>query len=173
MTQNRCNIYLVGPMGSGKTTVGRLLAKRLGMTFLDSDHELEAHTGVRIPVIFEHEGEAGFRDREQAMIDSLCQRPNIVMATGGGSVIREQNRRRLKSSGFVIYLHAPVDQLLQRTGKDKNRPLLQTPDPRATLSELLEERQAYYREVANLCVDTSDSDVRHVVETILSHVDAE
>lgn len=141
-------------MGAGKTTIGRQLAKQLKLTFLDSDHEIEDRTGARIPLIFEIEGEEGFRKREAAMIDELTQRENIVLATGGGAVLREENRRHLRERGTVVYLHAELDDLLERTRKDRNRPLLQTADPRARLAALIGERDRLYREVAHLVIDT-------------------
>lgn len=161
------NIFLIGLMGAGKTTIGRQLAQSLGKNFLDSDHEIEARTGVNIPLIFELEGEDGFREREAVVIDELTKRENIVLATGGGVVLREENRQKLKQRGTVIYLQASVDQLLERTRKDKNRPLLQTADPRARLSSLLDEREPLYLELADLVVTTGQGSIRSVVETIL------
>ncbi|MFO8023542.1 shikimate kinase, partial [Thiohalophilus sp.] len=131
------NIFLIGLMGAGKTTIGRQLAQALGKEFIDSDHEIENRTGVNIPLIFELEGEQGFREREAAVIDDLTARDNVVLATGGGAVLYEQNRQHLKERGTVIYLQARVGQLLERTHKDKNRPLLQTADPEARLQALL------------------------------------
>ncbi|MEJ2567017.1 MAG: shikimate kinase [Gammaproteobacteria bacterium] len=124
------NIFLVGLMGAGKSTIGRHLAKSLGMEFVDSDHELERRTGASIPLIFDVEGEAGFRQREKKLIDELTQRNRIVLATGGGVVLDPDNRAWLRERGRVIYLYATVEQLLTRTAKDRNRPLLQTADPR-------------------------------------------
>jgi len=161
------NIFLVGLMGAGKTTIGRQLAQSLGKQFLDSDHEIEARTGVNIPLIFELEGESGFREREAAVIDELTGRENVVLATGGGAVLREQNRRHLKQRGTVVYLQANVEQLLERTRKDKNRPLLQTADPAARLTALLQEREPLYLELADLVVNTGQGSVRSVVEAIL------
>ena len=129
------NIFLVGLMGAGKTSLGKLLARRLGKTFYDCDHEIELATGVRIPVIFEIEGEAGFRARESRMLAQLVQRRNIVLATGGGAVLSEQNRALLIGHGTVVYLRAAPQDLWQRTRHDRNRPLLQTPDPLAKLSQ--------------------------------------
>ena len=154
-------------MGAGKTTIGRQLAQSLGKQFLDSDHEIEARTGVNIPLIFELEGESGFREREAAVIDELTGRENVVLATGGGAVLREQNRRHLKQRGTVVYLQANVEQLLERTRKDKNRPLLQTADPAARLTALLQEREPLYLELADLVVNTGQGSVRSVVEAIL------
>lgn len=157
------NIYLVGLMGAGKTSVGKLLAKRLSRQFYDSDHEIEARTGVRIPVIFEIEGEAGFRQRESAMIDELTQVDGIVLATGGGAVLDPRNRALLHERGTVVYLRAGVDELYNRTRRDRNRPLLQTADPRGRLAELLKVRDPLYREVAHIIVDTGSQSLRTLI----------
>ena len=157
------NIYLVGLMGAGKTSVGKLLAKRLSRQFHDSDHEIEARTGVRIPVIFEIEGEAGFRQRESAVIDELTQAENIVLATGGGAVLDPRNRELLHSRGTVVYLRASVDELYNRTRRDRNRPLLQTADPRGRLAELMKVRDPLYREVAHVVVDTGSQSLRTLI----------
>ena len=157
------SIFLVGLMGAGKTSVGKLLARRLGKTFHDADHVLEARTGVRIPVIFEIEGEAGFRARECALIDELTRLDDIVLATGGGAVIAESNRAALKTRGTVVYLRANVDELWNRTRHDRNRPLLQTADPRARLHELHEQRDPLYRDVAHLIVDTGSQSVKTLI----------
>jgi len=157
------NIYLVGLMGAGKTSVGKLLAKRLARQFHDSDHEIEARTGVRIPVIFEIEGEAGFRQRESAVIDELTQTEGIVLATGGGAVLDPRNRELLHSRGTVVYLRASVDELYNRTRRDRNRPLLQTADPRGRLAELMKVRDPLYREVAHIIVDTGSQSLRTLI----------
>lgn len=157
------SIFLVGLMGAGKTSVGRLLARRLGKAFHDADHVLEARTGVRIPVIFEIEGEAGFRARECALIDEFTQIDDIVLATGGGAVISESNRAALKARGTVVYLRASVEDLWNRTCHDRNRPLLQTADPRARLQQLLEQRDPLYRDVAHLIVDTGSQSVKTLI----------
>lgn len=154
-------------MGAGKTTIGRQLAQALGKEFMDSDHEIEARTGVNIPLIFELEGEAGFRERESAVLDELTERDNVVLATGGGAVLREENRRHMKQRGMVVYLQADVEQLLERTRKDKNRPLLQTGDPEGRLTCLLQEREPLYLELADLVVNTGQGNIRSVVDTIL------
>ena len=159
-------IFLVGPMGAGKTTIGKQLAEALSMDFIDSDHEIEARTGVTIPHIFDVEGEDGFRRREEAIIDELTQKQNIVLATGGGAVIREANRQFLKQRGTVLYLHASIEQLLERTSRDKNRPLLQTEKPRAKLEELMAIREPLYREIADIVIDTEQQPVPKVVEYI-------
>src|SRR3954470_23727129 len=150
------SIFLVGLMGAGKTSVGRLLARRSGKTFYDSDHEIERRTGVKIPVIFEIEGEAGFRLREAAMLRELTVLDNIVLATGGGAVLREDNRQALRRNGTVVYLRASLEDLWQRTRHDRNRPLLRTPDPRAKLEELFAQRDPLYREVAAVVIDTGN-----------------
>lgn len=160
------NIFLVGLMGAGKTTVGRLLARHLGKTFIDADQELEARTGVRIPVIFELEGEAGFREREAALLAELVQRRDIVLATGGGAVLRPENRALLAKNGIVVYLDAAVDDLYARTRHDRNRPLLQTADPRARLKELHESRDPLYREIADIVVTSGQHSAQHVVREI-------
>ena len=148
------NIFLIGPMGAGKTTIGRHLATLLHKRFVDVDHEIERRTGVTIPVIFEIEGEAGFRRRESTLLTELSQDEDIVMATGGGAVLMEENRRILKERGTVVYLHADIDTLVERTRRDRNRPLLQTEDPRGKIEELLRQREPIYREVADVVVDT-------------------
>jgi shikimate kinase len=160
------NIFLVGLMGAGKTTVGRLLAKHLHKTFVDSDHEIEQRTGVNIPLIFELEGEAGFRAREAAMIEELTGRRGIVLATGGGAVLDQRNRENLRRNGTVIYLRAGLDDLWQRTRHDRNRPLLQTADPRARLGELFAQRDPLYREVADIVVDTGEQSVHSLVRQL-------
>ncbi|MCG8097766.1 MAG: shikimate kinase AroK, partial [Candidatus Thiodiazotropha taylori] len=142
------NLFLIGPMGAGKTTVGRQLAEHFRKEFIDSDLEIQRRTGVDIPTIFEFEGEEGFRQREQEVIDELTQRDEVVLATGGGAVIREQNRKALSSRGLVIYLHCTVEQQFERTHRDKNRPLLQTDDPMAKLKSLMAERDPLYRQTA-------------------------
>lgn len=148
------SIFLVGPMGVGKTTIGRQLAKLLDYEFIDSDHEIEAKTGASIAWIFDVEGETGFRQRETAMIDDLTQRSRVVLATGGGAVINPDNRRRLKQRGIVVYLKASINELLKRTAHDKSRPLLQTANPKEKLMALVQEREPWYTEVADLVFDT-------------------
>lgn len=160
------NIFLIGPMGAGKSTVGRFLAQRLGYSFLDSDHEIEARTGVTIPMIFDIEGEAGFRDREVLAIDELTQQSNLVLATGGGAVLREENRRALRSRGYVVYLRASVESLIQRTKSDRNRPLLQTDNPEQVIRELLETRDPIYMELADFVVETQQVSIYRVVKYI-------
>jgi shikimate kinase len=160
------SIFLVGMMGAGKTSVGRVLAKRLQKTFYDSDHVIEDRTGVKIPVIFEIEGEAGFRVRESAVVDELTALRDIVLATGGGAILSEKNRDRLRTRGTVVYLRASVRDLLNRTRHDKSRPLLQAGDPRARLTELYEKRDPLYREVAHLTVDTGNQSLTSLVNRL-------
>ena len=158
-------------MGAGKTTVGRAVARRLDRTFFDSDHEIEARTGARIPVIFEMEGEAGFRDRETQVIADLTQRENIVLATGGGAVLRPENRDCLKNHGIVVYLRANPHDLWLRTRKDKNRPLLQTEDPKGRLEALYEVRDPLYRECADFVIETGRPSVNGLVNMVLMQLE--
>jgi 3-dehydroquinate synthase len=166
------NIFLVGLMGAGKTTIGRMLARRLGMRFADSDHEIEARTGASVPWIFEIEGEASFRRREADMIRELTAGRGLVLATGGGAVLNPDSRRLLAERGTVIYLRASVNSILQRTSHDKNRPLLQTADPRRKLEDLTAQREPLYREVADLVIDTGRPNVQSMVQTILDQLAA-
>ncbi len=164
------NIYLVGPMGSGKTAVGRELARALALPFLDSDAEIERRTGVDVGYIFEREGESGFRRRERSMMGELTGRSGIVLATGGGVVLDERNRERLKSTGTVVYLQTGVDEQLKRTRRSTTRPLLRTENPRAVLEKLLAERRPLYEEVADIRIDTTGRRVRAVTSEIIKHL---
>jgi shikimate kinase len=164
--QSTCRIYLVGPMGAGKSTVGRALAAQLGWTFVDSDHEVEQRTGADIPWIFEIEGEAGFRDREAQMIEELTQRDNVVLATGGGAIMREESRTYLKSRGFVVYLAANVREQVRRTGKDSKRPLLAGKDRKAVLSDLMAERDPLYRQVSHVTLATENRSAKKLAQLI-------
>ncbi|AWL27776.1 shikimate kinase [Acinetobacter defluvii] len=161
------NLYLVGPMGAGKTTVGRHLADLLGREFLDSDHEIERKTGATIPWIFEKEGEQGFRTRESVVINELTTKKNLVLATGGGVVTQAVNREYLKQRGIVIYLYTPVELQLQRTYRDKNRPLLQVENPEQKLRDLLNIRDPLYREVAHYIIETNQGAARDLAQRIL------
>lgn len=161
------NLFLVGLMGAGKTTVGRTLARRLGKRFVDSDHEIEARTGASIPWIFEIEGEPSFRRREADMIRELTAQTGIVLATGGGAILNPDNRAFLKKRGTVIYLRASVDSILERTSHDKNRPLLQTENPRQRLEELMAQREPLYFEIADLVIDTGRPNVQTLVQHVL------
>jgi shikimate kinase/3-dehydroquinate synthase len=167
------NIYLVGLMGAGKTTVGRALAKKLNKRFIDSDHEIEARSGASIPLIFEVEGEENFRQREAEVIRDLTALQGIVLATGGGAILRKENRDFLKARGTVIYLRASISHILQRTSRDKNRPLLQTADPRKRLEELAREREPLYCEVADMIVETGRPNIPSLVHAILAQLGAE
>jgi shikimate kinase len=165
------SFFLVGPMGAGKSTIGRQLARTLNLEFIDSDRDIEARTGVDIPLIFELEGEEGFRKREQEMIDNLTRRPGIVLATGGGAVLSSINRQHLASRGKVIYLRTSVEQQLRRTARDRNRPLLQTENPEETLQELMKIRDPLYREVADWTIETDGCRVHDVVQKIVRHIE--
>lgn len=161
------NIFLIGPMGTGKSTIGRQIASLLRMDFVDSDHEIQDRTGVDIPTIFDFEGEEGFRRREKVVIDELTRKEGQVLATGGGSVLDPENRRNLSSRGYVIYLYCGVDQQYQRTMRDRNRPLLQTDDPLGRLRTLMDERDPLYRTTADLVVTTENRSASSVSKEIL------
>lgn len=163
-------IFLVGPMGAGKTSVGRQLAGALELDFVDADHEVERRAGVDIATIFEFEGEAGFRRRERLLIDQLTQRDGIVLATGGGAVLDADNRRALAERGLVVYLDTSVAEQLRRTRRDRGRPLLQSSDRRATLEKLYQERDPLYREVADIVVETNGRRRRSTVDRILARL---
>lgn len=165
------NLILIGPMGSGKTTVGKQLAKRTRMEFVDSDHMIEERCGVSISTIFDIEGEDGFRKRETKMIAELCERSNIVLATGGGAVATEENRILLRKSGFVVYLQTSIETQIARTQKTRNRPLLENVDAEKKLTELMEERGKLYEQEADLIVVSGERIVSKVVEEILSALD--
>ncbi|HEU5339452.1 MAG TPA: shikimate kinase AroK [Sulfuricaulis sp.] len=149
------NLFLIGPMGAGKSTIGRHLAELLNKDFRDSDSEIEKRTGAGIPLIFEIEGETGFRARESSILDDLTRLSNTVLATGGGAVLSEDNRKILRERGVVVYLHAPLETLLQRTRRDRHRPLLQTADRRRTLEDILKAREPVYRQAADMVIETS------------------
>ncbi|MGI6407636.1 MAG: shikimate kinase AroK [Gammaproteobacteria bacterium] len=165
------NLTLVGPMGAGKSTIGRLLARELGLAFKDSDRVIEERTGASIPLIFELEGERGFRDREQQVIAELMQCRGLVLATGGGAILRPENRSTLVSGSLVVYLHTSVEHQLERTARDRNRPLLQTDNPRQVLEDLLKVREPLYREVADIIIETDTRPPRLVVQEILEQLD--
>ena len=167
MKETSKNIVLVGPLGSGKTTVGRRLDYELNQDFFDTDHEIIDKTGVSIDHIFDIEGEEGFRKRESKILENLCQMSNIILATGGGIVILPKNRKILKNAGLVVYLSSSVDQLLRRTAKSKTRPLLENSnDRRRTITELIRARDLYYREVASLVIDTTGKKLHEVIDII-------
>jgi shikimate kinase len=161
------NIILIGPMGSGKSTIGQLLAKRLNRDFFDSDYYIEERTGVDIPRIFDIEGEDGFRLRETRALQELTQKNNLVLATGGGSIMRKENRDLLKKSGFIIFLDTSINQQMERLKHDKKRPLLQTEHPRERLTQLLEQRKPLYMELADLRIPTDRKYARKVAAEIM------
>jgi shikimate kinase len=165
------NIYLIGLMGAGKSTVGRMLAKRLGKTFFDSDHEIEKRCGVKIPTIFEMEGEEGFRKRESAVIKDLTQMQDIVLATGGGSVLLSENRTYLHENGYVVYLRANPHELWVRTRNDKGRPLLNTADPQKKLKELFEIRDPLYTSIAHQTVETGKPNVNQLTNKLVMQLE--
>lgn len=164
------NVFLVGMMGAGKSTAGRLVARRLKRPFHDSDHEVERRCGVSIPVIFEIEGEAGFRSREATVIAELTGLEDVVLATGGGVVLSEANRNLLATRGTVIYLHAPPASLYERVRQDRNRPLLATADPQARLQELYAQRDPLYREIADIVVETGRQSVQSLARQLLGRL---
>lgn len=165
--KNLHRVFLVGPMGAGKSTIGKYLASELYLEFCDTDTEIEKRTGADIPWIFDMEGEEGFRDREEQMVDELTQRDKVCLATGGGAILRPNNRRVLGARGFVVYLYASVDEQIKRTARDRRRPLLQNDDPGATLAELMAERDELYREVADYIIDTDGCSSRTVAQKLV------
>ncbi len=164
------NLYLIGPMGAGKSTIGRLLSSELELEFIDSDREIELRCGTNIPWIFDKEGESGFRDREECAIDELTQREGILLATGGGVVMRPANRSHLAGRGTVVYLRTSVEQQLARTSRDKNRPLLQTESPKQVLSDLFAIRDPLYQEVADIVIQTDQRNPKNVVNEIIKRL---
>ena len=167
------NIFIIGPMGAGKSTIGRQLAEALSFRFEDSDHEIQRRTGVDISTIFEYEGEEGFRNREQQAIADLTNQEGIVLATGGGAILREVSRQNLAARGVVIYLHCSPEQQFSRTNRDRNRPLLQTEDPLERLRQLMDEREPLYRQVADLVVSTEKRGTASVVKEIRRRLETE
>ncbi len=167
---SKSNIFLIGPMGAGKTTIGRRLADARAMQFIDSDHEVEQRTGVDIAFIFEKEGEAGFRKRETQALDELTLRQNLVLATGGGAVLDPLNRQNLSARGFVVYLHASIEQQIARTERTDHRPLLQGGDRREILERLLAIRDPLYREIADLVIETDGRNARLLARAIEEHL---
>ncbi|MDJ0805600.1 MAG: shikimate kinase AroK [Gammaproteobacteria bacterium] len=166
------NLFLIGPMGAGKTTVGKQLSRALGMEFMDSDLEIQRRTGVDIPTIFEFEGEQGFRDRERAVIEELTAKEGIVLATGGGAVLDADNRRVLSSRGLVIYLHCSPEHQYDRTYRDRNRPLLQTENPLEKLKDLMQIREPLYRQTADMVVISERRNAQAVVREIQAGLEA-
>jgi len=174
MLQNPKNIFLIGPMGVGKSTIGRKLASLLRMEFEDTDHEIQRRTGVDIPTIFDFEGEEGFRNRERAVVEELTQNIGLVLATGGGVVLDPENRRCLSARGVVVYLSCSTEQQYDRTRQDRNRPLLQTDDPKGKLQDIMDERDPIYREMADLVISTEKRNaavVAREIEQRLSELD--
>ncbi len=172
MLQELPSVFLVGPMGAGKTTIGRLLAKQLGREFVDSDWYIESQTGADIAWIFAKEGESGFRTRETRAIDELTKREKIVLATGGGAVMCSDNREFLYQRGIVVYLNAPVEVQMARTAKDKSRPLLQQPNPRKILQALYSARDPLYRQIAHIIIPTGHTYPRHMVSQLLQQLES-
>ena len=166
----RSSVYLVGMMGAGKTTVGRILARRLKLRFVDCDVEIERRCGVRVPVIFDVEGEAGFRARESQVLEELVALEGIVLATGGGAVLAADNRRRLAASGVVVYLRAQPEDLYERVRHDRNRPLLATADPLARLRSLFAERDPLYRGIADVVIDTGRQTVQALARVLVEEL---
>ncbi len=167
------NLFLIGMMGAGKSTIGRLLARRLKRPFYDSDHEVERRCGVAIAIVFDIEGEAGFRARESQVVDELSALKGVVVATGGGAVLDPENRRRLAARGTVVYLHALPAELYQRVRHDRKRPLLATPDPRRTLEQLYAQRDPLYREIADCVVDTGRQSASALARDLLGRLEEE
>ena len=170
MTQS---VFLIGPMGAGKSTIGRLLSQELKFEFYDSDKVIEDRCGADIPWIFDKEGEAGFREREESVINELTQQKGIVLSTGGGAVLRAENRQHLASRGTVVYLCTSVEQQLARTARDRNRPLLQTANPEAVLRKLFEERDPLYRSVADIIIETDQRNPRWVIQDLKKRLEGE
>jgi shikimate kinase len=166
-------VFLVGPMGAGKSTIGKYLADHLKLRFADTDTEIEVRTGADIPWIFDVEGEQGFREREQQIVEEMTLWDNVVLATGGGVILKPENRRALAGRGYVIYLHATVDEQVKRTRRDRKRPLLQTNDPEAVLRELMAVRDPLYREIADHIIDTDGCSPRTVAQRLVRDLQAE
>jgi shikimate kinase len=164
------NVFLIGPMGAGKSAVGRQLARMLHLKFIDSDDEIESRTGVDISFIFEKEGEEGFRKRETRVIDDLSKIEGIVLATGGGAILSPDNRSHLGARGFVVYLYTTVEQQLARTKKGRARPLLENGNREQILDELMDERETMYREIADLIVETDGRKVKAVANEIFERL---
>jgi len=172
MSKNKDLIVFIGPMGAGKTTIGKILAKELSYDFYDSDKEIERRTGANIPWIFDVEGESGFREREKQAIEELSQRRQTVLATGGGAMMRVENREFVSRNGFVVYLNTSVEQQFHRTHKDRNRPLLQgSKDAFTVLSDLFEVRDPVYRSVADMVIETDKKSLKMIVRDIVQVIE--
>ena len=165
------NVFLIGPMGVGKTTIGKMLAKDLGLRFIDTDQEVERRAGADISWIFDVEGEEGFRIRETSVLNDLTRRSKVLLATGGGSILKPENRRFLYSRGIVVFLDTTVEMQLKRTSKDKKRPLLQNGNPRETLIRLKSERDPIYQELSDIKISLGDSNSRKVVNAIIKKLE--
>lgn len=165
-------VFLIGPMGAGKTTIGRLLADELGLEFKDADREIEARSGVDIPWIFDREGEAGFRQREAAVLEELGQLDRVLISTGGGAILLAGNRELMRAHGTVVYLHTSVEEQVRRTGRDRKRPLLQTDDPGRVLAELMTVREPLYRDTADLVIDTDGRGPKAVAQELAQRLQA-
>jgi shikimate kinase len=165
-------VFLVGPMGAGKTTIGRLLAQNLKLDFADTDREIEERTGADIPWIFDVEGEEGFRNREVQVVEEMTERSNILLATGGGVVLRKENRKVLASRGYVIYLYASIEEQVKRTARDNRRPLLQNTDAETVLRELMDIRDPLYREIADYVIDTDGCSPKSVAQKLAAECGA-
>ena len=166
-------IFLVGPMGAGKTTIGKYLAQQLKLQFFDTDTEIEARTGADIPWIFDVEGEEGFRDREQQVVEEMTQMDSVVLATGGGVVLRPENRRALAARGYVIYLYATIDEQVRRTRRDRRRPLLQKGDPEQVLRDLMALRDPLYREIADHIIETDGCSPKTVAQRLVRELQSQ
>jgi shikimate kinase len=173
MLKGKRNVFLVGPMGAGKTTIGKQLAQILHLEFIDSDQEIESRTGAPIDWIFDIEGEEGFRKREKDVIEELSQQQGIVLATGGGAIAEADNRNFLAGRGIVVYLETSIEQQLERTRRDKRRPLLQNADPESTLVALHKERNALYLEIADIVVATNENSIKSVANKIVAQINQE
>jgi len=171
MLKAKTNVVLVGPMGTGKTTIGRLLARELQFEFRDSDREIEERCGADIPWIFDVEGEEGFRAREKVVIEDLAKQSDIVLATGGGAIVEPENQQVLRKNGFVVFLNTSVEQQYERTRRDRKRPLLQHQDPKTVLRELMAVREPIYRALADFTISTESRRPRNVVKEIIRAID--
>jgi len=172
MVKNNINIFLIGPMGSGKTSIGALIAKALAKEFVDTDQEIEASTGVDISYIFDVEGESGFRKREEALVASMTEKKNIVLATGGGAIESEKNRRCLASNGFVVYLETTIDDQVLRAKPSRKRPLLENVDPKKKLQELMQKRKGLYESIADTIVNTEGHNSHSLAKQVIENCDA-
>ena len=172
MVTNNINIFLIGPMGSGKTSIGALIAKALAKEFVDTDQEIEASTGVDISYIFDVEGESGFRKREEALVASMTQKKNIVLATGGGAIESEKNRRCLASNGFVVYLETTINDQVLRAKPSRKRPLLENVEPKKKLQELMQKRKGLYESIADTIVNTEGHNSHSLAKQVIENFDA-